>query len=115
MLNWFKDLYPKVPEEFPAPLEIQVDKTYRVKFLQDEPTKVRGAYGRLTAVINIDYQGKEYSLYVGSHVDLARQIYKLQKSLEKKGKSLKNQTVLITKNSGAGSYRYTIESINEKL
>jgi len=75
---WFDILYPKVPRDFPPDLILEPNKTYRVKFLEKTPRRVRGGFGRITYVIVVEYEGERRSFYVGSHVDLARQISNIE-------------------------------------
>lgn len=106
--DWFKELYSEVPSEFPPTLRIkEVGKPYRVTFQEERPRVVLGGYGKKTAVINVKYKGELRSLYVGSNVDLARQIWNLWKE---KNRSLRGWTVHITKDKKEGrSWRYTVE------
>lgn len=107
-MSWFDDLYPEVPPEFPPTLRIEKRKTYKVTFIENRPRVVIGGYGRPTAVINVKYADESRSLYVGSHVDLARQIH----NLEKKMKSLKGLTVEITLLKKQGrNYIFNVELI----
>jgi len=91
--DWFQKLYPHVPKEFPPELRLETGKTYTIIFKEGSPRLVIGGFRRPTAVINVEYQGKPRSLYVGSNVDLARQIRKIE---EDKG-SLLNLVMEITK------------------
>lgn len=105
--DWFKELYSEVPPEFPPTLRIQKGKTYNVTFQEERPRIVRGGYGKQTAVINVTYKGELRSLYVGSNVDLARQIWNIWK---KKKQSLKGWEVSITKIKKEGrNWRYEVE------
>ena len=105
--DWFKELYSEVPPEFPPTLRIQKGKTYNVNFQEERPRIVRGGYGKQTAVINVTYKGELRSLYVGSNVDLARQIWNIWK---KKKQSLKGWEVSITKIKKEGrNWRYKVE------
>jgi len=92
--DWFKELYPEVSSEFPPDLTIQTGKTYRVTFEEKRPRVVIGGFGKKTAVINVTYKDELRSLYVGSNVDLARQIWNFWNS---KNQSLKGWTVEISK------------------
>jgi len=108
-MSWFKDLYPKVPPEFPPVLRIQQGRTYVVTFKEEIPRLVFGGYGRKTAVINVDYEGKPRSLYVGSHVDLARQI----RNIEMKKRSLVGVTVGIRQLEKRGrNYRFKVALVD---
>lgn len=106
--DWFKELYSEVPSEFPPTLEIQEGKVYEVTFKEERPRVVFGGYGKKTAVINVSHKGKLYSLFVGSNVDLARQIWNIWK---KKNYSLQGWTVMIAKVKKEGrNWRYKVES-----
>lgn len=107
--DWFKELYSEVPSEFPPDLRIQTGKTYRVTFEEDRPRIVTGGFGKKTAVINVSYNKERRSLYVGSNVDLARQIWNFWKS---KNHSLKGWTVEISKVKKKGrNWIYTVKEI----
>lgn len=92
--DWFKELYSEVPSEFPPDLRIQTGKTYKVTFKEKRPRVVVGGYGKKTAVINVSYKGELRSLYVGSNVDLARQIWNFWNN---KDQSLLGWTVDLSK------------------
>jgi hypothetical protein len=92
--DWFTELYPEVPSEYPPDLRIQHGKVYKVTFDERRPRLVTGGYGKKTAVINVSYKDELRSLYVGSNVDLARLIWNLWKN---KKESLKGLTVEIRK------------------
>ena len=57
-----------------------------------------GGFNKATAVINVEYQGESRSLFVGSNVDLGRQV----SAIEKKRGSLEGVTVEITKTEKRG-------------
>ena len=106
--DWFKELYSEVPSEFPPTLRIQKGKTYDVTFEEERPRIVMGGYRKKTAVINVTHEGELRSLYVGSNVDLARQIWGIWK---KKNRSLKGWTVRIAKIKKEGrNWRYKVET-----
>lgn len=108
-MSWFEDLYPEVPPEFPPTLPLKRGKTYRVTFREKRPRLVIGGYDRQTAVINVEYEGEPRSLYVGSHVDLARQV----RNMEKERGSLKDLTVEITLLKKQGrSYLFKVEVVS---
>lgn len=110
-MSWFEDLYPEVPPEFPPTLRIERGKTYKVTFKEKRPRVVIGGYSRQTAVINVEYKGKPRSLYVGSHVDLARQIY----NIEKEYGSLEGLSVEITLLKKRGtSYLFKVDLVSEE-
>lgn len=108
--DWFKELHSEVPAEFPPTLRIQqTGKPYRVAFKEKRPRVVRGGYGKKTAVINVLYNGELRSLYVGSNVDLARQIWNIWKE---KNHSLIGWEVDITKVKKEGrNWRYKVEVV----
>lgn len=108
--DWFKELYSEVPSEFPPTLRIkEVGEPYRVTFQEERPRVVSGGYAKKTAVINVTYNEEPRSLYVGSNVDLARQIWNIWK---KKRQSLKGWTVDITKVKKEGrSWIYKVELV----
>lgn len=109
-MSWFDDLYPKVPRDFPPDLVLEINKNYRLKIVDEIPRKVRGGFGRLTAVIVVEYEGERRSFYVGSHVDLARQI----SNLEIKRGNLKNLIIDIMKNPKKGrNYTFDINIIDK--
>ena len=107
--DWFKQLYSEVPSEFPPTMRIREGKTYDVTFQEERPRIVRGGYGKQTAVINVKYKGELRSLYVGSNVDLARQIWNIWKE---RSRSLNGWTVSITKTKKEGrNWRYKVEEV----
>jgi len=107
-LAWFDDLYPKVPRDFPPDLVLEVNKKYRLKFLEETPRKVRGGFSRITYVIVVECEGERRSFYVGSHVDLARQISNIE--LEKG--TLKDIVIDIIKKPKSGrNYIFEIKII----
>jgi hypothetical protein len=110
-MAWFEDLYPKIPRNFPPDLVLEVGKKYRLLILDDSPRKVRGGYGRLTAVIAVQYEGNPRSFYVGSHVDLARQISNIQL---KHNNSLKNLVIeIIKREKKSRSYLFDVKIIEK--
>jgi hypothetical protein len=107
--DWFKELYSEVPAEFPPTLKIQKEKTYRVRFTEERPRIVIGGYGKKTAVINVICEEKPRSLFLGSNVDLARQIWNIWKS---EGESLLHRVVEITKLKKEGrNWRYEVKKV----
>jgi hypothetical protein len=107
--DWFKELFSEVPSEFPPTLRIQKGKTYRVTFGEERPRVVRGGFGKKTAVINVSLNEELRSLFVGSNVDLARQIWNMWKS---KNHSLKDWTVEISKVKKEGrNWRYKVKIV----
>ena len=90
-------------------MRIQTGKTYRVTFKEERPRIVKGGYRKKTAVINVSHNEKLRSLFVGSNVDLARQIWNLWKE---KNRSLRGRTVDITKVKKEGrNWRYKVEYV----
>jgi hypothetical protein len=111
-MSWFEDLYPKIPRNFPPDLVLEVGKKYRLLILDEAPRKVRGGYGRLTAVIAVQYEGTPRSFYVGSHVDLARQISNIQLN---HNNSLKNLIIEVVKKEKKGrNYLFDVKIIHRK-
>ena len=109
-MSWFKDLYPDVPRDFPPDFVFEVNKKYRITFLEDTPRRVMGGFRRPTMVSVVECEGEKRSLYVGSHVDLARQI----SNIELKRGNLKNLVVDITKKPKRGrKYIFEIKIISE--
>lgn len=109
-MSWFGELYPDIPPDFPPTLQIRIGVTYRVTFLENAPRLVTGGHRRRTAVINVEYKDKPRSLYVGSNVDLARQVRKIELEHE----TLEGLTVDITKIKKKGrSWIYKVEVIEE--
>ena len=107
--DWFKELYSEVPSEFPPTLRIPEGKTLEVTFKEERPRIVKGGHGKKTAVINVSHKGKPRSLFLGSNVDLARQIWNIWKA---KGKSLLNRRVEIKKLKKEGrNWRYKVELV----
>ena len=111
--DWFKELYSEVPSEFPPTLVPQKGKTIRVTFKEKRPRIVTGGYRKKTAVINVLYEEKPRSLFLGSNVDLARQIWNIWK---KHNKSLMNRAVNITKVKKEGrNWRYNVEEVGYSI
>lgn len=107
-MSWFDDLYPEVPPEFPPTLRIKPGKAYKVTFQEKRPRIVVGGFDRPTAVINVEHDGEPRSLFVGSHVDLARQI----RNIEEQYGSLKGLTVEIKLLKKRGrNYIYKVEVV----
>lgn len=108
-MAWFDELYPKVPRDFPPDLVLETNKKYRLKFLEDAPRRVRGGFSRITYVIVVEYEGEKRSFYVGSHVDLARQI----SNLELARKTLKDLIIEIIKRPKSGrNYTFNIKKVS---
>ena len=107
--DWFKEIFPEVPSELPPTLRIKKGKKYRVTFKEKRPRIVTGGYGKKTAVINVKYEGESRSLFLGSHADLARQIY----MISNEGRdSLLNKTVEFTKIEKKGRFwAYKVELV----
>lgn len=109
-MAWFKDLYPKVPRDFPPDLVLEPNRTYKIKFLEKTPRKVRGGFSRLTYVIEVECDGEKRSFYVGSHVDVARQI----SNIELERGNLLDLEINVTKNEKSGrNYTFNIEILAE--
>ena len=92
--DWFKELYSEVPSEFPPDLIIKTGTIYKVIFKEKRPRIVTGGFRKKTAVINVLYNNKLRSLYVGSNVDLARQVWNLWRE---RNENLKGCAVTISK------------------
>lgn len=108
--DWFKELFPDVPSDFPPTLRIMKGKTYRVTFKEEYPRPVKGGYGKKTAVINVIVDGKSRSLFLGSHVDLARQIWNIWKAGDE---SLLNKTVELKKLELKGrNWKYEVKLVS---
>ena len=105
-MDWFQEIYPKVKRDLPAPIKPKLNKTYEIIFKEESPRIVGGGYGRKTAVIDIEYNGKPFSLYL-SHVDLARQISIIQ---QRRG-TLQDLTIRLTKKRRTGKKNYNYEII----
>lgn len=109
--DWFTELFPDVPPDYPPDLTIKGEKPHRVTFEERKPRVVTGGYGKKTAVIIVTYKGERRSLYVGSNVDLARQINNIWLS---KNRSLKGCTVDISKMGKKGrNWIYKVVEVDE--
>lgn len=107
MEDWFQKAFPKRAVEMPSALKIELDKEYLITFKEKHPRVVSGGFRRLTPVINIECNGKPYSLYL-SHVDLARRV----RLIEKKRKNLLGFTISIRKKKGPKrNYLYDVREI----
>ena len=107
--DWYSQLYPEVPSEYPPDLKINDNKPYRITFEEVRPRVVNGGYGKKTAVIIVTYEGQKRSLYAGSNVDLARQV----KKMCDKHKSLMGLTIDVTRTCKKG--RHWLYKVNEVL
>jgi len=109
-MSWYERAFPSRPTEMPPTLELKVCKKYTITFREKTPRIVRAGYRRITPVINIECEGKPYSLYL-SHVDLARRILLIERPLRKKGGNLLNLTVKIHNKGKKGkrNYFYDVE------
>jgi len=107
MEDWFQKTFPKRAVEMPAAFVTELNKGYIITFREKTPRVVSGGFRRLTPVINIEYNGKPYSLYL-SHVDLARRV----RLLEKKHKELLGLTISIIKRKGPKrNYLYDVKEV----
>ena len=107
MEDWFQKAFPKRPVEMPPPLLIELEKEHIITFKEKTPRVVSGGFRRLTPVINIECNGKPYSLYL-SHVDLARRV----RLIEKKRKTLLGLTISIIKRKGPKrNYLYDVKEL----
>lgn len=75
--DWFKKAHPEAKDEFPEILIPREGKVYVLTFKEEEPRNVKDNYGT-TAVIEVEYNGKLRSLFLG-HTYLAQQILAIQK------------------------------------
>jgi hypothetical protein len=101
----YKDIHGKEPTDFPQPLNqlLEVGKSYKMKLLT-EPRKVRAAYGRVTPIVEVEYRGKKYTLYL-SWIDLLNRLALLEKECEEKGMQLKGRNIVLDRYS---KYRFRI-------
>ena len=70
----FKEKYAREASSFPPPFNerIKPNRPYKLKLLT-EPRDVPGKYGRKIPVVEVEYEGKEYTLYL-SQVDMLNRI-----------------------------------------
>lgn len=66
----FKEEYAREASTFPKPFNehIKPNKAYRLKILT-EPRDIQGRYGRKIPIVEVEHEGKEYTLYL-SQVDM---------------------------------------------
>ena len=66
----YKELYKRESTSFPQPFNklIKPDKSYKLKILT-EPRIVGSPYGRKRPLVEVEHEGKEYTLYL-SQVDM---------------------------------------------
>ncbi|MFC1488192.1 hypothetical protein ACFLRN_10965 [Thermoproteota archaeon] len=108
--DWFKELFSEVPSDFPPTLIIKKGKTYTVTCIEERPRLVIGGYGKKTAVINVIYEENPRSLFLGSHVDLARQIWNIWNTGDK---SLLNKTLELKKMDKKGrNWKYEVKAVS---
>ena len=91
----YKQIHGKEPTDFPPPINklLEVGKTYKLKLLTD-PRVVIAGYGRDTPIVEVEYKGKKYTLYM-SLIDLLNRISLLEKECEKRGIKLKGKSILL--------------------
>ena len=107
MEDWFQKAFPERPVEMPPTLEIRLNKKFVITFKEKNPRVVSGGFRRPTPVINIECDGKPYSLYL-SHVDLARRI----RIIETKHGNLFGLRISIAKKKGPKrNYLYEVEEL----
>jgi hypothetical protein len=89
----YKEVHGREPTEYPKPINdrIEVGKTYRLKLLTD-PRKVYAGYGRQTPIVEVEYKGDRYTLYL-SWIDLLNRFALLERECEKRGVKMKGKTV----------------------
>ena len=105
--DWFESAFPKSPKDMPPVLSFEQNKPYYVKFEETSPRLVVAGHKRLTPVINVECEGKPFTLFL-SHVDLARRI----KQKEDKFGSLQNLVMKITnKGKPKGKRNYVFEVV----
>jgi hypothetical protein len=71
--KWFPIAFPQAPKDMPPVLNLAEGKPYYVKFKEASPRLVKAGYGRLVPVINVECEGRPFTLFL-SHVDLARRM-----------------------------------------
>jgi hypothetical protein len=76
-LAWFKQIHPDAKAEFPPQLNPKVSTIYILTFKEKKPRVVPDIFDQ-TGVIEVEYNGKIMSLFLG-HTYLAQKIYELQK------------------------------------
>jgi len=109
MNDWFKEAFPERVVEMPPAFKAELDTEYTIIFKEKAPRNVSGGFRRITPVINIEHNGKAYSLYL-SHVDLARRV----RILENEHKDLLGLTVIINKKRGTKrNYLYDVKEVNK--
>jgi hypothetical protein len=66
----FKEKYAREASTFPPPFNehIKPNKPYKLKLLT-EPRDVQGRYGRKITIVEVEHEGKDYTLYL-SQVDM---------------------------------------------
>jgi hypothetical protein len=105
--DWFKELYSEVPPEFPPTMRLKTGEVCHFTFQEERPRVVIGGYGKKTAVVNVLYKGEPRSLFVGSNVDLARQIWNIWR---RHNYSLQGVSVKIAKLEKKGrNWKYKVE------
>jgi hypothetical protein len=90
----------------PPIINLELDKSYYVKFKEKGPRIVKAGHGRLTPVINVEIRGEPKTFFL-SHVDLARKIRDVERSVD----SLENVKMRITKRKPKGKKSYVYEVI----
>jgi hypothetical protein len=80
----FREKYAREASSFPPPFNehIKPNKTYRLKLLTD-PRDVPGRYGRKIPIVEVEHEGKEYTLYL-SQVDMLNRMAITEKEEIKK-------------------------------
>lgn len=102
----YKDVHGKEPTDFPQPINqlLEVGHTYKIKLLT-EPRKVRAGYGRETPIVEVEYHGKKYTLYM-SWIDLLNRMSLLEQDCEERGVELKGRTISLERYS---KYRFRVK------
>ena len=81
----YRELDGREPTDFPPTYQLKLGKRCIFKILT-EPRKVRGGFGRLVPLIEVEEGGNKYSLYL-SWTDLRRNFSLIETEMEKKGET----------------------------
>lgn len=112
----YKELYKRESTSFPKPFNklIKLHKSYRLKILT-EPRDVRSPYGRKYPLMEVEHDGKEYTLYL-SQVDMLNRMAVAEKEeIKKTGNndlSLVGRTIVL-KQLSPRRYSITLEPKHE--
>ncbi len=111
----YKELYKRDATAFPRPFNklIKLHKSYRLKIITD-PRDVRIPYGRKVPIIEVEYDGESYTLYL-SLVDLLNRMAVVEQEEEQRTGnnevSLKGRFILLKQ---VKPRRFSIELEPEK-